>query len=270
MKVFISFDYEGLGGVAFWKETLGDARWNAEATEQVNAFVEGVVERHPDAEIVVCDSHTVGDNLDWGSLHPSVRIVRGYPRRHYMVEGLDRSFTNLVLFGYHAAVGLPGMMDHTYSSAAISRIAINGVDVDEGLLNSWYAGELGVPLSFVFGDDACVEGVARYAPGVAVLASKRAIARFAGEMLPKARVLEALRAAGKALEPGSGRILATAAPVKVVVRLANTLLAYAAAIVPGVEAISGTEVAWTASSMEECYRYLQTVVFVCGAVKDIK
>ena len=135
-KVFVSFDYEGIGGVASWTETEGNRAWNELATRQVTAFCTGLLERDPQAEIVVADSHANGNNLLWEHLPAQVSLVRGFPRNFYMFEGLDHSFTHLVLFGYHSAMGAGGMMDHTYSSSSFYEIRINGSPVDEGIINA--------------------------------------------------------------------------------------------------------------------------------------
>ena len=99
-KIFISFDFEGLGGVTDWKETINDPRFCKLATEQINAFAEGIYTRHPDAEIVLCDSHSNGNNIIWEMLHPFIILIKGYPRVYYMIEGLNSSFTDFVLFGH--------------------------------------------------------------------------------------------------------------------------------------------------------------------------
>jgi len=97
----------------------------------------------------------------------------------------------LFLFGYHTAIGGSGMMDHSYSSSSIYSIKINGEYLDEARINSYFAGELNVPLSFIYGDKQTVISSPAY-PEIDYCISKEAISRFSGLMRPRKELLDEL------------------------------------------------------------------------------
>jgi D-amino peptidase len=269
-KVFISFDYEGIGGVASWTETEGDRRWNELATRQLVAYCEGIFSTDPQAEVVVADSHANGNNILWEQLPDRVSLIRGTPRNHYMFEGIDRSFTHLVLFGYHTAIGGGGMMDHTYSASAIYEIRINGKPVDEGLINAYAASEYGVPLAFVYGDDKTAEFY-RAIPGIDTLACKKAISRFAGEMRPLGELLRLLTEKGQALPTTKGKVLNDPQrPIVCEMTMTDATRSYLCAVIPGVERPTERTLRFTAHDYLELYRYLITVVYICAMAKTIR
>ena len=133
VKIFISFDLEGVTIVSSWREAKKDAPSCAEirrcATDEVCAAVQGARRGSPgDCEIVICDAHAQGENLIVEKLPKGIRLVKGSPREFYMVEGIDKSFDLLFCIGYHAMAGTLGAgMDHTYSSSILYSVKINGV-----------------------------------------------------------------------------------------------------------------------------------------------
>jgi D-amino peptidase len=61
------------------------------------------------------------------------------------------------LIGYHASTNNPkGVRAHTFSSATLTSVAINGTVMSEGSWNAAIAGHFGVPVILVSGDDAAV------------------------------------------------------------------------------------------------------------------
>ena len=128
-------------------------------TAEVNAAIEGA--RSAGAgEILVADSHGNGQNLLIDKLPKDVKIVRSWPRPLDMVGGLDDSFDGIIFLGYHASSdNLTGVRAHTFSSGRLTSVKLNGTPVTEGAWNAAIAGELGVPVIMVSGDDAAVEEV---------------------------------------------------------------------------------------------------------------
>jgi D-amino peptidase len=274
MKVYISFDYEGIGGVTFWKETIGDPKWNAIATKQLKAFIEGIKKTNQDANILVSDSHSLGDSILWEQLE-DVELVRGSPRTFYMVEGLDSSFTDLVLFGYHTAIGGSGMMDHSYSSSAIYSISINGELLDEARINAYYAWELDVPLSFIYGDRQAVESSPGY-PNIGYCISKEAITRFSGKMRPENQLLKELFEEGQKL--GSKRVLVkpkskkdgSIYPLEVEIEFADTARAAVACILPQLTKVAPRKAIFKTQTVGEFYRLLNAITTLCSSIKQIQ
>jgi D-amino peptidase len=75
-----------------------------------------------------------------------------------MMAGLDPSFDAALFIGYHASTtNARGVRAHTFSSAHLTRVTLNGNAVTEGEFNASFAGALGVPVIFASGDDAALE-----------------------------------------------------------------------------------------------------------------
>ena len=78
-------------------------------------------------EFVVSDSHGNGQNLLIDRFPADVRIVRSMPRPLGMMEGIDSTFDVVLFIGYHASTdNLAGVRAHTFSSATLASVALNG------------------------------------------------------------------------------------------------------------------------------------------------
>ncbi|MBN1970668.1 MAG: M55 family metallopeptidase [Candidatus Delongbacteria bacterium] len=272
-KIFISFDFEGIAGISFWSETVANERYNKIATEQLSCFINRIIALEPNTEIYVADSHSIGNNIIWEDLPENVKLIRGFPRMYYMIQELDDSFSDLVLFGYHTAAGKGGMMDHTYSSSSIFEIRINGKIVDEGLINAALAGEFGVPLSFVYGDDKTVEFFNSLYPEVPSLISKDAISRFSGVMKDRKTILKELSLkAEELLYSLNERIITFDYPINAEITMTDSLRGYIASIIPGLTLSDKDDrlVKFTCDSMLDFYRYLMTIINSCSIAKNIQ
>lgn len=174
MKVYIIADLEGVSCIVsevqtipsvaesmglFWGRSDFDSARRI-LTQEVNAAVEGAL-RGGAAEIVVNDAHggVVGpSNLILEELHEAAWYVIGKPRRNRLA-GLDETVNAVFLIGYHAMSDSPGaVLEHTMSSRTIASVRLNGVEVGEIGIDASIAGELGIPVVLVTGDDkACSE-----------------------------------------------------------------------------------------------------------------
>jgi len=270
MKYYISFDYEGIAGVTNWRETYGDARFNELITEQMNAFLRGIYDTNPQAEVVIGDSHAGGDNLIWEKLIGNTRLIKGYPRTYYMIEGIDASFDSLILFEYHAPVGIGGNMDHTFSSSCFYSVKINGKPVSESCLNAMTAAQFAVPLQFVYTDDVTANWLhENVSPEIQVLVSKKAISRYAAELFPQSQILEQLYQAGKALPSYPKYLYPKAQKYTCEIQLLDTNIGYACAMIPGITKIDARTVSFETSDMLIFYRYLMTTYLVASSVKNL-
>jgi D-amino peptidase len=159
-KVYISVDMEGIAGVVT-ADQLGPSGFEYERfrrfmTNEALAAVKAAKEAGA-AEIVVSDSHGNGESLLIELFPADVRIVRPWPRHGGMMAGLDASFDAALLVGYHASTTNPhGVRAHTFSSAHLTKVSLNGNAVTEGEFNAAFAGALGVPVVFASGDDAAM------------------------------------------------------------------------------------------------------------------
>ena len=77
----------------------------------------------------------------------NVRVIRSWPRRLGMVAGVDDTVDALIYIGYHAGTNnTAGVRAHTFSSANLTRVALNGTNVTEGSWNAAIAGHFNVPV----------------------------------------------------------------------------------------------------------------------------
>jgi D-amino peptidase len=161
LKIYISADMEGLTGVVT-DEQLGPegfeyGRFRQIMTDEVNVVIEAAREAGA-TEFLVSDSHGNGQNLLIEQLPDDVQIVRSWPRELGMMHGIDASFDGVIFVGYHASTSSSsGVRAHTESSAYLTGLQLNGQDVSEGAWNAAVAGQFGVPVILVTGDDAAVE-----------------------------------------------------------------------------------------------------------------
>jgi D-amino peptidase len=165
LKVHISVDMEGVAG-AVTGEQLGPTgfeygRFREFMTREALAAVSAAREAGA-TEIIVADSHGNGQNLLIDQFPAEVRIIRSWPRRLGMVAGMDDSVTAAIFIGYHAGTSNPaGVRAHTFSSANLTRVALNGTNMTEGSWNAAIAGHFGVPVVMMSGDDAAIAEVQR-------------------------------------------------------------------------------------------------------------
>lgn len=163
LKVHISVDMEGVAGVVTGDQ-LGPAgfeygRFREFMTREAVAAVTAAREAGA-TEIVVADSHGNGENLLIEQFPADIRIVRSWPRKLSMMAGIDETFDAAIFIGYHASTTNPtGVRAHTNSSATLTRVALNGVDMTEGAWNAAIAGHFGVPVVMISGDDAAIAEV---------------------------------------------------------------------------------------------------------------
>jgi D-amino peptidase len=160
LKVYISVDMEGVAGTVTADQLMPGGfeyeRFRQFMTKETLAAVTAAKEMGA-TEILVSDSHGNGENLLIEQFPKYVRIIRSWPRHLEMMAGVDASFDAVVFIGYHASTTNPrGVRAHTFSSAHLTRVTLNGQEVTEGVFNAAVAGHFGVPVVMVSGDDAAI------------------------------------------------------------------------------------------------------------------
>jgi D-amino peptidase len=187
LKVYISVDMEGVAGVVT-ADQLGPTGFEYERfrrfmTNETLAAINAAKEAGA-TEIVVSDSHGNGESLLIDLFPKDVRIVRAWPRHGGMMAGLDPSFDAALFIGYHASTTNPrGVRAHTFSSAHLARVALNGTAVTEGEFNAAYAGSLAVPVVFASGDDAATEELRSRLGNLDTVETKKSLGFHSAETL---------------------------------------------------------------------------------------
>jgi D-amino peptidase len=207
-RVFLVPDMEGMGSAVDiheviagnegerYKELTSPDYWDRFRlllTREVNAAIHGA-RRAGARSFVVNEGH--GGNLfanvlPW-ELDSSAILVRGFPKPLVMVTGIDSSFGTLMFTGAHANAGSPGVLSHNF---ALDSFTVNGTALNEVGINALIAGELGVSVSLVSGDDVLIEETKHMVPnGFVAIVTKRAIGRSAAITYSPARVRRMLEA----------------------------------------------------------------------------
>jgi len=164
----IQTDFEGVTGVVNFDEIYpGHDHFERNCkvlTREVNAAIEGAIAAGA-TEIVVRDGHAGNINVDPVLLDKRAKLTRGRlpGTPHTMVLGIDSTFDALLFIGAHARAGvIDGTLSHTMSLNVLD-FRINDRPLFEAAYNSLYAGQFGVPVVFLAGDDAaCREAIENF------------------------------------------------------------------------------------------------------------
>ncbi|MGC9772836.1 M55 family metallopeptidase [Fervidobacterium islandicum] len=270
-KIFISFDYEGLAGITNWNDVdkkSSDYK-KEEMLRQLRAFLRGL----DGNEITLVDSHASGDNIPWELTEefPNVTLVSGGIRQYYMMYGIDESYDFTVFFGYHAGIGtLHANMDHTYSSSSIHNIWINGMEMNEALINAAFAGLFGVPLGCLVGDDKVVIQTSKVLPKALYLETKKSIGRHSAIMKPVASLLNELEECAQLLSTKSREdfeIFRFSSPIEMIVEFSDTLRADLVSSMPLVERLDGRKVRIVHDNYKLIFEALLAMTYICAAAK---
>ena len=143
MKVFISFDMEGVAGIVDWSQCRGPGQPYEEGRRlllgEVNAAIDGAMAGGA-TEIVCNDSHGTMNNLDPAELHGQAVYVSGRHKPLYMMQGLDATADVVFMVGYHGSIsGESSVLSHTYNPAVVSHVSLNGTRVGESGINALVA-----------------------------------------------------------------------------------------------------------------------------------
>ena len=266
MKLYISVDMEGLAGITNWKDETEDReRFRNAMNEQVEWVLEGISKSKHNKEIThiyIADSHGGGQNLSYDRLNDKderVWLVSGSPRPQYMMPAMDDSFDMVFLVGYHAGAGeAASSMDHTYSGASVQNIYINGQLMNEGTINSAYAGIVHkVPVGLIIGDS----GLERQMKGEGMIpwpefvCTKQSLSRFSAVYKPKKLLKEeTIAAVKKALDENERPQLYTLqAPYHCRMDLTNAAKCDQVQQMPGIHRTAGRTVEFESTSFTEIY-----------------
>jgi D-amino peptidase len=265
LKVHISVDMEGVAGVVTGDQ-LGPTgfeygRFREFMTKEALAAV-AAAKAAGATEILVADSHGNGENLLIEQFPPDVTIVRSWPRKLSMMGGLDETFDAAVFIGYHASTTNPtGVRAHTNSSATLTRVALNGVDVTEGAWNAAIAGHFGVPVVMVSGDDAAVAEVRKVIGPIEGAETKKALGFHSARTLTPQAALDVI---GDHVKKGLARRgelkpYRPAVPITVDVGFKHYMPAEVLAYLPMFERTSAHSIRFRAKDMVEATSVMEFI-----------
>jgi D-amino peptidase len=207
VKVFISFDMEGVAGIVDWSQCRPPGQPYEEGRGlllgEVNAAIDGALDGGA-TEIICNDSHGTMNNLDPAALHGRASYVSGRHKPLYMMQGCDESVGAVFFIGYHGSIsGRSSVLSHTYNPSVISHVELNGTPAGESGINALVALACQAPVAYVTGDLQTVTESEPFFKSAERTVVKRSITRFAAESLhpeaARAMIYEgALRAARRA------------------------------------------------------------------------
>jgi D-amino peptidase len=263
VKIFISVDMEGIGGVGTPAMTSSSGKDYGTArrlmTDEVNEVVAAILARGP-AEIVVNDSHGDHQNVLHTELDPRVVYIQGAIKPLGMVSGLDASFDGVVFLGYHAKAGDPsGFLAHT-GTGSVKGLWLNEVEVGEAGMNAAFAGMLGVPVLMASGDSAFAAETHGYLDAETVItkhAVTPAAARLRHPQVVRADLRSAMERALDRLARGALRPWTVGDPVRIRMRFQSTTHVEILQSIPGMSKVDGYTVAHEARDMDEAYRLIR-------------
>jgi D-amino peptidase len=156
VKVFISFDMEGVAGIVDWSQCIAPGRPYEEGRRlllgEVNAAIDGALAAGA-TDIVCNDSHGAMNNLNPELLHGQARYVSGRHKPLYMMQGLEVGADVVFMVGYHGSIsGESSILSHTYNPSVVSHVTLNGARVGESGINALVALASGVPIGLITGD----------------------------------------------------------------------------------------------------------------------
>lgn len=272
MKVFISVDLEGIGGVVNRRHTAEEGKEYEYARrlmiEEANAAVQGAFDGGA-TEVVVNDSHGEMGNLLPEMLHQEAMLISGSPKPLSMVEGVQTGCQAAIFVGYHAGAGTAAaVLDHTYVSRAAHQIRINGRPAGETAINAGVCGACGAPVVMVAGDKAVAEEARALIPGVVTVAVKEGLGRLAAISLHPEKARAAIRQGAAEAVRNLQRValFKFTSPVALEVDLLYTTMADVAELVPGVRRIGGRTVAFTHEDYITVFKVMRAILALAGTV----
>jgi len=187
VKVFISFDMEGVAGIVDWSQCRppGTAYEEGRALllGEVNAAIDGALAGGA-TEIVCNDAHGAMNNLNPAELHGRASYIAGRHKPLYMMEGMDALVDAVFFVGYHGSIsGDSSVLSHTYNPSVVSRAELDGAECGESGINGLVALACGAPVVLITGDQQTAAESDPFFKEAERVVVKESITRFAAAQL---------------------------------------------------------------------------------------
>jgi D-amino peptidase len=272
VKVYISVDMEGIGGVSHSAPTeRGDSGYPAAVALMVgeaNAAIDGAFAGGA-TEVLVNDSHGQMFNLTPEDVDPRAVLLQGQkPWSMVAGAGPDAGFEVALFVGYHTRAGHPtGTIAHTYSGQP-TLTTLQGRPVGESGINALALGAWGVPVGLVCGDDQLALETEAWFPWAERVIVKAAVSRRAAASVHPTVARERVRAgaerAVRRAAAGELEVLDVGRPIVLEAEYSTAGQADYAAIIPGVERYGDRGVRVTTDDPIVAYRAFLAGVRLAG------
>jgi D-amino peptidase len=266
VRVLISVDMEGVAGVVAPEDiTPGHAEYERNRiymTDEASAAVSGVLGYEPEASVVVCDAHAGFRNILPHRLARQCTLLRGAPRTHAMMTGIDREVDAVCFVGYHGQAGTPySVLAHTVSGGIIGQVRCNGQELGELGLNAALAAHYGAVPVLATGDDTLAREAEAIVPGITTVVVKRAVGNRAADGLhPEESCARIQAATTRALAARSGvRPPKFDGAVELEVDVLRPFMTERACLIPGVELRSRLTLGFRAADFPSAYNMVDVI-----------
>lgn len=272
MKVYICADIEGVAGVVTPEQgTPGNVEYERARrlmTEEVNAAIEGALAAGA-TEIVVNDAHGPMTNLLPDLLRPEAEFIIGKPKPFNMFAGLTPEFDAVFCVGHHASAAQFGVLAHTTNGFAFRTVSIDGRRLGEPGIYGAYAGELGVPIALITGDDRCAAENRPLFPEARFVVVKTALGNRSARALSVQSAREAIQAG--ATEALSGGVLPAPfvieRPRQLELVMAQTSIADLAEALPPAERADAVTIRFAIASVAEAVGWMNAISAMSAALR---
>ena len=251
VKIYIHTDLEGIAGIDSMEMIDRQGKRYRECCEllmaDVNAAIDGAFAGGA-THVTVLDSHGGGDNFILDLLDK--RAEHDTRPNHKWWGTLDNSYQGTYFIGAHPMAGTQnGFLDHTQSSLTWHDYRLNGRNLGE--LAQWaiVAGNWGVPLLMMSGDEAaCAEARNFFSP-VETAAVKRAMGRNRAELIDLKEARNRIREAAKRAVSliGKARPFTPVKPMEIVLEYNRADYCDGMATKPGIERLNARTIRWLTS-----------------------
>lgn len=274
MKVYISVDMEGIGGIVEERQVSAenfDTSLRREARElltgEVNAAIEGALAGGA-TTVVVNENHS-GRELILEKVHPAAEVLLGYAKPLETLDGLDQSFDAVFLVGIHARSYTPqAVLAHTWWPRVTDEFRVNGVVIGEIGFNALLAGHYGVPIALVTSDDKGVAEAKTLLGEVEGVIVKWGRSRYAARCLHPEAARQAVRegAARAVCEAHRFQPFTLGTPVKFEIDFTRAVQADQVCVVPPLVREGPRTVSITTDTFEEAVRWSFVAKAIAGHV----
>lgn len=180
MKVYIQTDIEGAAGFCFFENRKNDSYFNVLhrqrmyklITAEVNAAVKAAFDAGA-KEVYVNDSHGSGYNLLFEEMDSRCRIIHGdnCSGPHWLPK-LDETFDAMICIGMHAMGGTK----KSITPHSLWVVNDGEIKLSEGTMAAAIAGDFGIPVVMVSGDDKICAEFAEKIDGIETAVVKEGLA----------------------------------------------------------------------------------------------
>lgn len=194
-KIYVKVDAEGLPGIFYQEQVLSNdprfTEYRRIVTDTVNvvgkALKDAGRKMGEEIQVIVKESHGMANGIIWHELDGSVDYLLQGIRHNYQKLPMIEECDGMILLGYHAMAGThEAVLNHTFN-VSMQNIYINGTAVGEMAFDAAFAGEAGVPVIMVSGDDKTCMQAEEMLPGV-VTACVKTSTSFRSAIMPSPQI----------------------------------------------------------------------------------